>query len=626
MGSRVGMAGLALALVVASAWYLATREAQDSGVGSTRTAPIVKGASPSSAGPSSVPATVPSSTVADSPVAEVPNSPAAAADSPLQTQTPVAQALPSEPLWGLVREASTGLPCANYRVLLSAGVDANCDSGGRFELDWELAQAAPGDLRTLHVYSPDGAHVAATPRRLEQGLELLVDRVVVLSGRVIDSAGRPVPADGVVVCDPWKEAIASAEVDARDGTFRVPVAAARAEHEVLLMDIELDSGIYPRRSLTSDLLRAEGATLVLDLCSVRFQARISDGEPPDATKLRLLVRRRGERSPKLLESARSMSHLNSGAFPLDPAGKIDVTFDTNLADVTVLASLQGYATWVETRTVLPCDTVWEIPLQRLVADDVITGRVLSSHGSPVNTVVLCSPGGVDREVQFYGTEMHAFTDENGAFSVPFARGKSAMLRVHSNETGTELRKLVHGGDRDVELRFDPLQRVVLIPVGPEGGRPIVDDPLVHSVSALADGSIRRDRGSVDRLELVDVPPGTHRVAVFAGMPGQFACFELVIEAGEDLRLDVPMVPGFRTTGRVMDRNDVPMSGVRVRVVDAPWPDGAQDDPFDARTRPDGWFQVFLGDRPQTEVELSYEGRESVRVRVEADTPATWTIP
>jgi hypothetical protein len=620
MGSRVGMAGLALAALAAVGWLLVVRESPRA----TASATVDEAEREPATG-------VPEVTSSSADAARDGDGVAHEQDvaTPAEPgESPIAEAPPPETwtLWGFVRDEATNNPCPGYRVLETSGITALCNATGMFQLELDAARAAPGKHRTFHVYSPDGARVATVRKALEPGLVLLVDQVTVLYGRVVDPAGRPVPAEAVVIRAPGDDHIASAGVDGRDGTFRAPVASKSVEHAGLVVQVELDGATYPLQCPTAELLQPEGATLVLDLCDVRFHVRLSDGTPPTAT-LHLFLRRPNERRMERLVLARPAVDPNLTLFPLDEEGFVDVTLERGLASVTVEASCTGYAPWVETLPGPQCGKVWEIPLLKLGPDDLISGRVLSPEGDPLRGVqVLCRPGAADPELTDDLSPWPVRTGEDGTFRVPFAQGRSAVLSANMGRYREIPARPVRGGDRDIELQFDSVQHVVLDLLGPFGGPVRVSDEASHFVLFLSDGDTRDGVGSLTSIKMQDIPVGRHRACVFAGEPYLFGAMDVDVRAGSDVRLDVMLHPAFSTNGRVVDVSGEPLAGARVRLVDAPWPQLGSDLPFSSRSRSDGWFQVFLADRPRAELELSYEGREPVRVLVDADTPATWTIP
>lgn len=87
-------------------------------------------------------------------------------------------------------------------------------------------------------------------------------------------------------------------------------------------------------------------------------------------------------------------------------------------------------------------------------------------------------------------------------------------------------------------------------------------------------------------------------------------------------------------GRVVDPLGTPVPAVGVNFASISGPFASTDvDPADgtfrapvAADRIDGSFHTYLGERTQTQLEISKHGRVPVLVTVEADTPATWTLP
>jgi hypothetical protein len=200
------------------------------------------------------------------------------------------------------------------------------------------------------------------------------------------------------------------------------------------------------------------------------------------------------------------------------------------------------------------------------------------------------------------------------------------LRGGSDALGLTRDLAVTGGDRDVELRLDPIQRVFLTLSWPESERP---NPAIGSVRyslILADGRTSSGHGNLDGFTLEHVPVGLHRLVVFTWAPEHFGELELPVVEGSDLHGDVRLRRSRRAHGRVVDVDGLPLSGVRVSLVDAPWPALESEDPCLGRTDLAGRFDVLLADRAEAVLDLSYEGRESLRVQVEAGRSVTWTLP
>lgn len=628
MGSRIGWAGLALAAIAVSLWWFRAGESAEAV--DPPDAVVIE------------PSRVPESTQA-APPAHVPQQKSTAPHSDVDATT-VADALSAEQsdlavlsetwtLSGFVLEVPTRDGCAGFRVLGPPSFDARCDSDGRFEVELDAARDPPGCTRVLHIYDTQSQRRTTKAVRLVQGLVLEVESQALLRGRVVDPAGLPVPAE-LVVLSTGRGNDLSVSVDENDGSFETPVPKHGLRSEMVELQFTIGRSEFSAVCPAAELLQPWGATVVLDLCEVRLRLHTSDGVPVRFADLWMEGRR-----PNAMSRSR---HFRLRA---DSEGLVGVTLERDLTDLWIVASphqsvsaawgdesgvsfgLGGHEEWSEHRDRPPCDSIWEIPFHRLGTGDRITGRLLLPDGSPPQrAVVVCRPEKRPWSQFSMGADSVAQTDADGSFSLPWPEGRSAHLRGGSDSLGWSRGQPLVGGDRDVEIRLEPMQMVSVSFVEPEEDLPSYSQGGLSYWLELEDGRVESGRGDVAGLTLKHVPIGHHRLSAFAWIPSRFGAVEFDVVEGLDPRAEVPLRRGRTAFGKVVDATGLPLHGALVRLLDMDWPSESDESPFVNRTDINGRFTIEIGDRDQADLEISLEDRSPVRVTVQADTPATWTLP
>jgi hypothetical protein len=523
-------------------------------------------------------------------------------------------------------------PCAGFRVLGSPRIDARCDAEGRFEPELDAALDPPGCTRVLHVYDELNERRATFSVRLTPGLVLRLESQKSLRGRVVDPAGRPVPAEFVVVrnsSDPDFQL----PVNEDDGSFQAPLSEQGLRPERVELLFTVGPSVFSAVCSSAELQQPWGATVVLDLCEVRLRLHTSDGDPVRFADLWVEGRRPNAEPTSRLLRLRA-----------DPEGLVDVPLERDLRDLSIVVrpfqnvveatgnrpevswALGGHAEWSERRERPPCESLWDIPFHRLEAGDRISGRLLLADGSPARGgVVVCRPE--DSWPMFArGEEEIAQTDDDGSFSLTWPEGRSAHLRGGSDSLGWSRARPAVGGDRGVELRLEPTQTVSVMLVEPVESTPTFANGALSYRLELEDGRVESGRGDVAGLTLKHVPIGRHRLSAFAWIPPRFGAIEFDVGEGMDPRVEVRLESSRVAVGKVEDSTGVPVHGARIRHLELDWPSSSNDSPFEDRTDINGRFTVHIGNREAAELEISLEGRPPVRVVVQADTPATWTLP
>lgn len=530
-------------------------------------------------------------------------------------------------LTGIVRDAATQAPCPGFRVVAGASADARCDEQGRFVVQLNAANDPRGSRRVLHVYDALSVRCLTTSVVLEPGLVLRVEARAALRGRVVDTGGVPVSAEFVVIDEPIGE-VGSSIVNDADSSFFVPLPDQGVRSEVLELTFTVGPQDFTVTCPTASLLRPAGAEVVLDLCETFLRMHTSEGDPVLFADVWLEIQQRNA------EPERHYLELAT-----DPLGRVALCLERDLARVSIAArplkwrqqsvstALGGFAPWGETLDRSPCESTWDIPFHRLGPEDVISGHLLLADGSAAQggTVVCSDRPDVFSEFIMAHSEIVDPSPE-GMFSIPWPRNRPGFLLGGSDRIGWTKERSVVGGDRDVELRLDSMQRVFLTFVESEHNLPFEPEHSLSFELALEDGRARSGQGVSLEHTVDHIPAGKHRLGAFDRGLRQFALADLVVLPGQDLHARIQMQHTGTALGKVVDEAGLPLRGVCVSVPDSGWPTAKCDSPFASRTRVDGRFELYLGDRAQAVLELSCQGREPVRVLVEADTPETWTLP
>jgi hypothetical protein len=513
-------------------------------------------------------------------------------------------------LWGHVLRATDGTPAEGLVVVLGEGVDGASDARGRFEIELDAALFPRGSRRVLNVLHGSGARLASEERTLEPGLQLLVeDDVVELRGRVVDAGGNGFAVDAISIARVDYDGVAqysgmTRTVDA-DGRFVVSVAAHATGPGPHLVRVAYRGTNFPTSVPGTVLASREGATIVLDLCPLRFEVHAADGGTLVEPELRLVGWRRGAESAEML------------AFPeLDERGAAEVFVERELTSVEIAVGAQGCAPWIEERATPECASTWRIELARFGPQDVLAGVVLDAAGRPVEgAVASCSPQARDRQWVSVPALRVVRTDAEGRFSLPFARGSEAVLQANHRDHGSTGDVLVLGGRKDVVLRFAASARVDVHVTAPDGAS-LGAEPT-RFLLALADGTRHFDWGAYGRTWFEQVPAGSHRVLCLSAEGDLWGLFELEVFDEQPLAWTRELAPARWIEGVLVGGSGTPIAGVDVRCLDAPLEPGDQWNQFRARTDVDGGFRVLLGADSGGEIAFSRGGLELGRARFAA---------
>lgn len=513
-------------------------------------------------------------------------------------------------LWGHVLRAADGTPAEGLIVLLQEDVSGASDARGRFEIELDATRFPLGSRRVVNVRHGSGAMLWSGEPVLEPGLELRVeDAVVELRVRIVDPAGAEVAVEGISIARVAADGVANhvGKSMSVGGAGRFVVSAPRHAtgpglHRVWVLHGGTN---FPTTAQGTALASPEGATIVLDLCPLRFEVRAADGGALVEPELRVVGRRRGATRAEVL------------AFPvLDERGAAEVIVERDLESVEIGVGAEDCAPWIEERATPECGGIWRVELARYGPDDVLAGVVLDAAGRPVpGANASCSPQARDREWVAVPALRVVRTDAEGRFSLPFARGDEAVLQAYHRDHGSTGDVLVLGGRRDLVLRFAAAARVDVQVTGPDGAS--LGAAPARFLLALADGERRFDWGAHGRTWFEEVPAGSHRVLCLSGEGELWGLFELEVFDTQPLTWTRALQPARWVEGTLVGSAGATLAGIDVRRLDAPLDPGEEWNPFRSRTGADGRFRVLLGSAGEGEVAFARDGLELGRARLAA---------
>jgi hypothetical protein len=513
-------------------------------------------------------------------------------------------------LWGHVLRAADGTPAEGLLVQVYEGTSGPSDALGRFEIELDAARVARGSRRYVNVVHGNGALLSSEERTLEPGLELRIeDEVVELRGRVVDPSGAWIAVDAVSIARVDDDGVARHVGMARgvDEQGQFVVSAARhatgpGSHRVWVM---YGATNFPTTAHGTALASPEGATIVLDLCPLRFEVRAADGAELEKAELRVVAWREGARDAEI------------HSFPvLESHGTVEVFVERGVANVEIAVGAEGYVPWIEERATPRCGETWRVELARYGPDDVLAGVVLDAAGRPVESATAsCSPRARDRSMVAVPAIRLVRTDAEGRFSLPFARGSEAVLQAYHHDHGSTGDVLVVGGRRDLVLRFAASARVDVHVTAPDGTS--LGAAPARFLLALADGTRHFDWGAYGRTWFEQVPAGSHRVLCLSADGDLWGLFELEVFDTQPLEWKRALGPARWVDGALVDGGGAAVAGVDVRRLDAPLDLGEEWDPFRARTGADGRFRVLLGAESEGEIAFASGGLELGRSRLAA---------
>ena len=548
----------------------------------------------------------------------------ASTDAPAASTNPTEDPQPPEEaglsIWGTVRDAESraGMPACTVR--LTSAKASVTDAAGRFTLQVDPQTQLGASLSAVYV-ERSGESLFHGSVLLQDGMEILVRPPVVLRGRCVDPAGRPLRARGVTAyLEPTglreiEFFLASTGEAAEDGRFEI--RARPPEEAVRNLVLSVGLGVTSVRAVVpwAELRSEAGATIVLDVCPLEIAVVTTDGAPIAKGELRLTA---WGGSPDV-----NTVHV---ATSFDGSAQLELALPGGASEVELVVGLEGYAPFVERRDAAPCGESWTVELVRLGPDDVIAGRVLDANGQPVEgAYASCDPLTRDPEVGV-AANVGARTDAEGRFSLPFPAGKLAALRAYHADHGMLPDQEVIGGTRDVVLRFLGVQDVEVDARFPAGTQVAAGAHPFEWVLALQDGTTLSGSERTDPFTIEEVPPGDHRLFVVALAGTWFASEVVSIYPALDARLEIELEPARHARGHVLDAEGKPARNVTLHVVDATWPAELVSKWGSGKTDQAGAFELFAGSATDCELALEHDGVELLRTRAASETQLEIRLP
>ena len=548
----------------------------------------------------------------------------APSDAPVPSANPTEDQPPPEEaglsIWGTVRDSESGAGMPACTVRLTSAKASVTDAAGRFTVQVDPQTQLGASLSAVYV-ERSGESLCHGSVLLQDGMEILVRPPVVLRGRCVDPAGRPLRARGVTAyLEPTglreiEFFLASTGEAAEDGRFEI--RARPPEEAVRNLVLSVGLGVTSVRAVVpwAELRSEAGATIVLDVCPLEIVVVTKDGAPIAKGELRLTA---WGGSPEV--------NTVRVAASFDGSAPLEVALPRGASEVELLIGSEGYAPFMDQRDAAPCGESWTVELVRLGPDDVIAGRVLDANGQPVEgAYASCDPLTRDPEVGV-AANVGARTDAEGRFSLPYPAGKLAALRAYHADHGMLPDQEVRGGTRDVVLRFLGVQDVEVDARFPAGTQVAAGAHPFERVLALQDGTTLSGSERTDPFTIEEVPPGDHRLFVVALAGTWFASEEVSIYPALDARVELELQPARHLRGSVYGADGKPTEGVTVSVVDAAWPAELASKWGSDKTDPAGAFELFAGSAAECELALERDGVELLRTRAASETQLEIRLP
>ncbi|HVS19074.1 MAG TPA: hypothetical protein VMT18_10780 [Planctomycetota bacterium] len=513
-------------------------------------------------------------------------------------------------MWGTLVRAVDATPAPHLKVMFGAEFVTTSDERGRFELELPVSSHPLGSLRPLAVMHGSGTQLLSEECVLEPGLLVRVDdEVVWLHGRVVDSLGAPIAVAGVSLACVEGRGVAQylgrAAESGSDGSFRVPVPSVKLDCESVKVQVGVGQTVFPLSASIEALRSQEGATLVLDVCTLQFEVRAADGAGLEELDLRVVAWRRGAQRAEVI------------AFPeLDSDGRAAVFVERDVVRVEVAAGARNCMPWIEEREAPRCGDAWRIELARYGPDDVLEGVVLDAGGRRVQgAFASCSPPSHDRQMVAVPAIRGVRTDSLGLFSLPFPAGETARVMAYHRDHGSTGEELVQGGRRDLVLRFRPVARLdvtVTTPDGDERG----NEPARFALG-LADGTWDFELDARGQVSFEQVPLGSHKLLCVSRDERWWLVSSVEVFHPGPQEVRRTQVPARWVEGTLVNGAGAALAGVEVRFLGAPLAPPVEWNPFVDVSDGQGRFRVLLGSEAEGELAFVLEGTELGRARLAA---------
>jgi len=558
----------------------------------------------------------------DAPAAETP----AVRLGTASPEEPAATATPSISIWGVVRERATGEGLFACAVRLGSAEPVLTDAAGRFVIQLEDIAHGGEDLRVVRVTRAERGVEEVLflgTVRVQPGLEILVEPPVVLRLHIVDDLGKAVRAVRVAAfldSERLREVrwfVASTRQSSDLGRFEIRARAPLPPPDALVLQVELDANTTVRaRCNWAELTSDEGATVVVDICSVRLTLVESDGSTP-VTEASLRIAASVAEDPE--PSIRAyLEHMGEGP--------LEILLPRMATAIEVAVGAPGHAPLVAQRDSTPCGETWTLALARLGSDDILAGRVLDAAGQPVaEAYVSCNPPTHDEEV-VVAASGGVRSDGEGRFTLSFPRGQVAELRAYHRDHGMTPEVEVLGGERDIVLRFIGAQRLTVAPRFPAAAGLAASGHPFEWVLSKQDGPTLSGSERSAPFVIEEIWPGEHRLFLVAVEGSFFASAPVSVFPAIDPRVEPELQPARRARGRVLQADGSPAPDIQVRIVDPAWPALLVKHWGTAETDAGGSFELLVGHATEAMLAFSRNGRDLMRTLVASETPLEIRLP